>query len=394
MFGFGRKCTASSTMSTLLDGIVETSMAAVNIGVQTGSIQKSAGHVNDLVGSTGAASEEMSSTVKGIADHANQAAAAAKRAGDNTRAVARTMQQVTTDMQRTAVSMDSLQNLSSQIQNIIGTISDISDQTNLLALNAAIEAARAGDAGRGFAVVADEVRKLSGQTQKSANEITDMVKRIQTDIQNAADAVKASQSSLVQSVEGVKKLEEGAAEIDNLMGSIAHSTKEQSEASSQIAQSILEVSDVAQTNVTQTSQILTMLDNLTSAVESQRALLAEQDIPHKVLSLAQADHALWKKKLVDFSLGRIHLEPKDVGDHNLCRLGKWYYSAGKQHFGSQADFMALEEPHRRVHAAARAAVEARSRDKHADLSSYIAEVEQASELVIQGLKKLLARQRG
>lgn len=60
------------------------------------------------------------------------------------------------------------------INALTTSIQGIAEQTNLLALNAAIESARAGEAGRGFAVVADEVRNLAQNSQKSAQQITEL----------------------------------------------------------------------------------------------------------------------------------------------------------------------------------------------------------------------------
>ena len=72
-----------------------------------------------------------------------------------------------------------------QIGSILSMVDDVSRQTKLLAFNASIEAARAGEAGKGFAIVATEVRALANRATEATLEIGKLVRKIQTQADNA-----------------------------------------------------------------------------------------------------------------------------------------------------------------------------------------------------------------
>ncbi|WP_312722740.1 methyl-accepting chemotaxis protein [Stutzerimonas kunmingensis] len=109
-------------------------------------------------------------------------------------------------VQRSAQSVQLLDSRMSEIDEIVGLISDITTQTNLLALNAAIEAARAGDHGRGFAVVAGEVRSLAQRTAKAAEDIRHKVESLQAETLQAVSFMEGG----VQNVDSSLRLTEEA----------------------------------------------------------------------------------------------------------------------------------------------------------------------------------------
>lgn len=119
--------------------------------------------------------------------------------------------------------MQSITNVSKQIEKITSVINDISFQTNLLALNAAVEAARAGEAGKGFAVVADSVRSLSEKSAEAAKEISVLIKKNVEFIENGAHLTNESGmilGEIVKSIKEVSELNRGIAQasIEQLSG--------------------------------------------------------------------------------------------------------------------------------------------------------------------------------
>lgn len=107
------------------------------------------------------------------------------------------------------------------IENISGTIKNISSQTNLLALNATIEAARVGEAGRGFAVVAKEVGKLAEESQRSIGTINHSVVEVR---KSAIQISEALTNLAVQNKKNRQDFEKVHSDSDNNVRSLSQIT--------------------------------------------------------------------------------------------------------------------------------------------------------------------------
>ena len=205
------------------------------------------------------AMNEMNVTVQEVARNASSASAVSAETRANAETGAAIVQnalesigQVQTVSLALKDDMTKLNQHAQAITQIMNVISDIADQTNLLALNAAIEAARAGDAGRGFAVVADEVRKLAEKTMASTNDVGNAINAIQ---QSASQSVAAMDKALLevntatdfanQSGEALRDIVSNVEATADQVSAIATASEEQSAASEEINQSIVQVNSMS-----------------------------------------------------------------------------------------------------------------------------------------------------
>jgi methyl-accepting chemotaxis protein len=187
--------------------------ATSQTSAQTSAASVEADDISRNVQTVAAGGEEMSLSIREIAENTSHAAQIAGQAVSEAAAA--------------TASIERLGESSAQIGNVLNLITSIAEQTNLLALNATIEAARAGDAGKGFAVVASEVKDLAQETARATEDISTRVAAIQADTGGT--------------VEVINRISAVIAKINDYQTTIASAVEEQTATTAEMSRSIAEV---------------------------------------------------------------------------------------------------------------------------------------------------------
>lgn len=260
----GMAATLRELISGIRDSVTQMASAAEQLSAITEQTSVGMNGQKIETDQVATAMHEMSATVQEVARNAEDASQAASdadreaRAGDAVVSEAVTqIERLSEEMLRSTEAMAKLESESNRIGSVMDVIKTVADQTNLLALNAAIEAARAGEAGRGFAVVADEVRGLAQRTQKSTEEIEQLVAGLQQGTQQVAAAMQNSHNLTESSVELTRKaglaLTDITAKVSNIQAmnqQIAAAAEEQGAVAEEISRSVINVRDISEQTAT------------------------------------------------------------------------------------------------------------------------------------------------
>lgn len=219
------------------------------VGVETGSTQL-AGAADSLSDGTNMQAisinnleDEMNDTVERI--HRNSENC--DRVNSEIVDLDKRIQDGNTQMTELLDAVSKIEEMSSDIQKIVGAIDTIAFQTNILALNASVEAARAGENGKGFAVVAEEVRNLASRCAEESNKTAVLVDAC---IECINDAKKHADYTF----ECLSMVASNSVEISHAFDTIFQDTKQQASKSDNMKDEIHNIFDVVQSNTAAAQQ--------------------------------------------------------------------------------------------------------------------------------------------
>ncbi|MBB6177337.1 methyl-accepting chemotaxis protein [Anoxybacillus tengchongensis] len=247
-------------------------------------------------------SDALTTVMEKVSETAKRTNETTKRVHEGTELVEQTVAQmklIREQIERLAIVIESLNDKSKEIHQIVGFITNISDQTNLLALNAAIEAARAGEHGKGFGVVAEEVRKLAEQTAHAAGNIRKLAEQSQTQTEHAVHVMNESSESFQFGHSLVEQ-------VGNIFRSIStHMARVQSE-SNTVHDTIRAVDEKVKTMTAFADQIIDISSQSARNIEQVAATTEEQNATMQELLASSQELASTAEQLRQ-AVARFHM---------------------------------------------------------------------------------------
>ncbi|MQX35703.1 methyl-accepting chemotaxis protein [Roseospira navarrensis] len=370
--------------------------------IQLAELVRESRDINGASQTIASAAEELTTSTAQIAESGEDTAADAREVESAVRAGQSSAETAVDGMRRiaavvadTAQRVEGLREASEQIGEILVSIEAIAKQTNLLALNATIEAARAGEAGKGFAVVAGEVKTLATQTAKATEDIRGRIDTLRTEMNAIVTAMEESRQAVDSGSEAITRTGADMRAAAGRVGDVTRRADDMSGILGQQTEATREISDRITRIADKTRTSTDLVDGVARTIGGANSLVAER-VEHwmrdesalYMLETAKVDHILFRKGIIDAVMGAVHKDAASVPDHHTCRFGKWYDQQTDPALTAHPGWKAIQEPHKRVHACARAALEAHNTGDTERAFALLRELHDGSREIITALETL------
>uniref|UniRef100_UPI004047E874 methyl-accepting chemotaxis protein n=1 Tax=Aliarcobacter sp. TaxID=2321116 RepID=UPI004047E874 len=361
-------------------------------------LSHSANELEDASKKLSDSSNSQAASLEQTAAAIEQISATVSRSSENAVKMALNAQNVTKSSevgknlaQKTATSMDEINQQVTAINEAIIVIDQIAFQTNILSLNAAVEAATAGEAGKGFAVVAQEVRNLASRSAEAAKEIKTLV-------ENATSKAKDGKEITSKMIEGFNDLNENIVVTTKLIDDVANASKEQQMAMAQISDTVNSLDRATQENASLASSISDMAMNTSNLVSQLQNTVNQTSFDKNAykrvcdtnmiidINRLKSDHISFKN--INFAQCKEGFK-FTVKSHHECNLGKWIDANENKSFAKSQDWIELKDAHKKVHTMVQDTIDLYAQNyENEKIFAVTSNIEKNIEIVFEKLDKI------
>lgn len=239
--------------------------------------------------------------------------------------------------------------------------------------------------------LAEHTKEQISQITTSIESLQQVSSQVTQQIGDTGKLVEQSASEAHNADSALMKIVATILEVNQATTQIAAMTEEQTSSVMDIANRnsvIYDLSahsqDIAKQTAKTVLELSKRMDDYRRTFFTINVKLNDKD----TIRIAKTDHLLWKWKVYNMLLGLDSLNAGQVSSHETCRLGLWYYGELPSDIKNHSAFRQLEQPHKAVHYYAKLAAEKYEEGNLADAQEAFEQLQRQSDQVIALLSEL------